>query len=126
MAAAHTAQGCFHRDSAVKQFLGAASSFEPFWDVAVQFGNDFVNGFLPGRVSILACPDGTEELLKCQAGHLQEPPWHLQQDRHQPVTVPCHDSFLPLQTPLPPPPDPTPHLEVIPLVIVHVEGSEEL
>lgn len=90
MVAAHTTQGCFHRDSAVEQFLGAASSFEPFWDVTVQFGNDFVNGFLPGGISILACPDGTEELLQCQAGHLQEAPWHLQQDKHQPVTPPCH------------------------------------
>lgn len=80
--------GLLHRDSAVKQFLGAASSFESFWDVTVQFGNDFVNGFFPGGVGILACSDGTEELLQCQAGHLQEPPWHLQQDRHQPVTEP--------------------------------------
>lgn len=72
----------------MEQFLGAASSFEPFWDVTVQFGNDFVNGFLPGGVGILACPDGAEELLQCQAGHLQEPSWHLQQDRQQPMAPP--------------------------------------
>lgn len=70
MVAAHRTRGCFHRDSAVEQFLGAAGSFEPFWDVAVQFGNDFVNGFLPGGVGILARPDGAEELPQRQAGHL--------------------------------------------------------
>lgn len=97
MVAAHRTQGCFHRVSAAEQFLGAASGFEPFRDVAVQFGNYFVNGFLPGGVSVLARPDGTEELPERQAGHLQEPPWHLWRDRHQPTAPPR--PWLPLAPP---------------------------
>lgn len=33
-----------------KQLLGIAGRFEYLWDVTVQLGNNFINGFLPGRI----------------------------------------------------------------------------
>lgn len=101
--------------SVVGQLLGAARSFEHFGDVAVQFGDDFVNRFLPGGVGIPACPHGTEELLQRQAGHLQEAAGHLRTD-----------GWVGPQQVGPSPHTPAPHLEVVPLVVVHVEGAEEL
>lgn len=120
-------RAAFTRDSAVEQFLGAAGGFEPFRDVTVQFGNYFVNGFLPGRVSILAHPDGAEELPQCQAGHLQEPPWHLRRDGHQLTAPPGPRLPVTSANPTTPaPPASPPHLKVVPLVIMHVEGAEKL
>ena len=46
-----------------KQFLGIAGRFEYLWDVTVQFWNNFINGFLPGRICVFACGDSLEELL---------------------------------------------------------------
>lgn len=33
-----------------KQLLGIAGRFEYLWDVTVQLRNNFINGFLPGRI----------------------------------------------------------------------------
>lgn len=46
-----------------KQSLGIAGRFEYLRDVTVQFWNNFVNGFLPGRIWIFPCGDSPEELL---------------------------------------------------------------
>ncbi len=51
--------------------------FEILGNVAVQFADDLVDGFLPGGVRVFGEGDGTKELLKSDFSDLKEPVWNL-------------------------------------------------